>query len=188
MMRNLRASYGQMLGERDDNAVLVPFCLEANGTAGQVLTGIRPHVQIRALHPVVDGYDGNVYVRKLFAGLELEKTREFMMAHLGRPYEGFRTFLDLARAPISANLVEDTSRLFCSEMAALLYRTYCGIDIPNVSNVIPESLGSGAGRYDLLQLIADVEIPLKLQYVFPSTDPDCCCCWAGPKSGRCVLM
>jgi hypothetical protein len=180
MLRNLRARYSNLLGFPGSvdaaSLAVVPFCLQANGTPTQVLTGITPHVQIEDLYSAVEIYNGNVFVRPLCKPVPLESTRAFLKAHIGRPYEGFLTFADLLRAPMAANKTEDIKRLFCSELVALFYRTYCGLSISNVSNVIPESFGSGAGEYDLLRSIASREIPLKLRHNFSTPDPDGYCC------------
>ncbi|MDR1034535.1 MAG: hypothetical protein LBL32_01190 [Holosporales bacterium] len=191
MMLNLSSAYDHILGFQEevgsDNLYVVPFCLEASGTASQVMGGIMPHVQIRAMHQVVNGYNGNVFVRPLLEGIPAVSTRKFLKEYLGRSYEGIWTILELLRAPIAHNKREETDRVFCSEMVALFYKTYSELSIDNVSNVIPEILGAGAEEHDLLKDIASTDIPLKMLYDFSEED-NCCCCTFSNSMKKCLIL
>ncbi|MDR1234217.1 MAG: hypothetical protein LBJ92_03685 [Holosporales bacterium] len=155
---------------------LIPFCLEASGTAGQVLQGINPHVQITPLEQVIRDYDGNVYVRQLRVQVPHCKMIDFIKCNLVRPYEGLNSFTELAKSTLKLNQTEDTRKVFCSELAALFYRQAIGLNIKCVSDVIPEEFGSGAGIHDILRGKAGAEIALKQKFVYHDEDPDQNCC------------
>jgi hypothetical protein len=159
----------------DDGQTQQVFCLEASGTASQVLHGIFPHVRLVQLNKLVKEYDGNIYVRQLYNSASATNTRAFIESHLGRPYEGPMTFAELFWATAGLNDTENTERVFCSELVALFCKNYLGIQIANASNIIPESFGYGAGEDDLLNTYASREIPLKLKYDFEHTLSGTCC-------------
>ncbi|MDR0640117.1 MAG: hypothetical protein LBF65_00020 [Holosporales bacterium] len=166
----MRERLGEFPGD-----TLIPFCLEANGTPGQVMSGVLPHVQITPLAQSVAEYNGNVYVRQLSTPVPHHLMIEFIRRNLGRPYEGVSTFKTLLRSTLDKNQSEDTSRVFCSECVALLYRQTLGLNIPNVSNIIPEEFGSAAGEHDVLRGYAGDEIQLKLQFIYDEGYDSCCC-------------
>ncbi|MDR1233824.1 MAG: hypothetical protein LBJ92_01575 [Holosporales bacterium] len=159
-----------------DPDTLIPFCLEATGTPGQVFRGIPPHVQLTPLELVIENYPGNVYVRQLRVPVPHDGVINFAKENLARPYEGFATFTELLRSTLEANKEEDTRRVFCSELVALFCRQVVGINIENVSNVIPEMLGSWACAFDILQDKAGAEITLIQKFSFDDDDTEHGCC------------
>lgn len=154
-----------------DRSFMAPFCLESDGSVGEVLRGILPHAHIHALTKTVLKYDGNVYVRQLTHGVHRDVTRAFMIDYLGRDYESLWTLQELTRSVQGLNEDERTENLFCSELVALFYKK-AGIINPdeNVSNVIPEYFSEYAGKYDLLNGYAGPSIQLK--YSFDVTNPE----------------
>jgi hypothetical protein len=173
MMDEILAFYHSELALVDYDGV-TPFLFESNGDAGAVLKGIAPHVQIHPFLNSLESYSGNVYLRPINADIPVEYSTEFIRKYIGRSYETFSTVSELARATIGANKKEKTDKVFCSELAGIFYRdvieTFYWRSDPiverlrlyeNVSNIIPEQFGSGAGDRDLLQCIAGPELTLK---------------------------
>jgi len=149
--------------------VLHPFVVEASGTAATVLRGIYPHVQLHPFEKTVKEYDGNIYLRSTKMNIPLDFTRNFTQEYIGRSYETLFTLPELVRAATERNTTESTQYVFCSELLGLFYRDainqfHHGKDknsllklYKNVSNIIPEQFGSGAGNRDLLRGIAEPE-------------------------------
>jgi hypothetical protein len=170
MMEKLQSYFGRGL-ESDKKH---PFLLESNGTAGQVLKGIFPHVQISPLLDALD-YDGNVYIRPFLMPVPSNFILNFAKEHVGRPYE--KNPLELLKSVKALNTKEGVQSVFCSEFAAMFYRSVIG-SFPSsrllsrenmlgkfpevVGNVIPEQFCFSLGeQHDVLYGIADREIPIK---------------------------
>jgi hypothetical protein len=165
MQSNLCSYHGDTLAlvEGNTDEMIFPFALESNGTAGQVIRGIFPCVQISPLALLLTEYDGRVYQRPITVDIPMESTTNFLEEHLGRPYEGSSTFHQLFRAVNGENEEEDIRRLYCSETAALYYReriSVVGWRAPNVSNILPEHFNFGIPQ-DVLGNVAGQEIALK---------------------------
>ena len=163
MIDEIKEIYGSIINATYYVQTFYPFSLESDGSAGEVLRGIPPHVHFHDLGKRLLDYDGSVHVRPLIKGVDLRKTRAFYNANLGRDYESVFALGELLKSPMGLNRVENTKRVFCSELAALFYRD-CGL-IPadvNVSNVIPEQLSSYALMGDLLHGVANIDIALKI--------------------------
>ncbi|MDR2723981.1 MAG: hypothetical protein LBB25_02110 [Holosporaceae bacterium] len=155
-------------------SVLRAFTIEASGTATMVLRGGGPCALLLPFIGWLANYDGSVYQRHVYLNIQSELSRQFYEEHIGRSYEGLGTLSELVRAVKGRNNEENTTRVFCSELAGLFYRrvieTYCrGEDsfeqmlrrYRNVSNLIPELYCSQLGDRDLLHGIAGPEIVLK---------------------------
>jgi hypothetical protein len=84
---------------------------------------------------------------------------------------------------VGGNREERIEKVFCSELAAVFYRDVIRNFYPtttffnerldlyrNVSNIIPEQFGSGAGLSDLLRGVAEPELPLKI--IFGENDSE----------------
>jgi hypothetical protein len=177
LMLNELLSYHRSELALVDYKGLSPFLMEANGTAGKVLRGIAPHVEIHPLANSITEYDGNVYLRSISGNIPVNYSTEFIRANIGRSYETFSTLPELALSAVGGNKRERTDKVFCSELVGLYYRgvirtVYDSSDLvreryrlyENVSNIIPEQFGSGAGDKDLLRGLAGSEIEAK--YIF----------------------
>lgn len=180
MLRELMTYHRDVLAAVEDPKIIRGFSIESNGSVSEILSGILPATHIYSLQERIEGYDGNVYVRPLSINVPLESTRDFITRYVGRPYESLSTLKEIAGSVKEENKAERTENVFCSELAALFYREVCHINIPNVSNIIPERFGSAAGEYDLLSGIACPEGVLKYYYNFTEDDIEgrglCGCC------------
>lgn len=150
---------------------MAPFCLESDGSVGEVLRGILPHAHIHPLIETVSKYSGNVYVRQLDHYISYDVTRAFMGRYLGRDYEPLWKLQELTCSVNGLNEDERTENVFCSELVALFYKEAGIIDSHvNASNVIPEYFSEHAGEYDLLSEYAEPSIQLK--HSFDVTNPE----------------
>jgi hypothetical protein len=161
---------------RDLDEPLSTFCLESVGTAGQVMQGLLPRVQITPLAQVVDAYEGDVCVRTLHTPLTLASLQERIINELGVSYE--TNPMELFKSCSDGNKDDDTSSWFCSELVAFIYRER-GIIPQNVraNNVIPKEF-SLASRIDYLRNYATPEQWLKI-YKEPGFFKRCCGCCGG---------
>ena len=179
MLQGLLKNHRSIISSADAaaNNVMVPFALEANGSASDVLSGLMPHVYLTDLSQSIRDYKGNVFLRNIKEPVARAYTTEFMREHLGRSYEVPGTLLDLFRSVEGTNRKERTENVFCSELVAMYYKG-AGIVAPsvNASNVVPAMLSVRADEYDVLQGKAGEEIPLKLTSI-PSYDDIVCGCW-----------
>jgi len=135
-----------------------------------------PHVHYHDFASAVKNYEGNLYIRELFQDVPVDTGYNAVMKYIGTPYE--KHLLNLVKAMMGKNKIEDRSSLFCSEFDSIVLKDL-GIVDPNVnaSNVIPELLSAKAGPYDLLKGKAYDDVPLKLDYTFVEKDMDgenCC--------------
>ena len=148
------------------DSILTPFCFGATGTASEVLKGIWPHVHITCLDVQLKEYGGNVYIRNLLEKhyIPQDITRDYISNNLFRTYETISTFDSLLKATKDGNegAVNDSDRLFCSELVSDFYK-YAGILPESVvsCNVVPEDLSVGARECDLLSDIANEDLMLK---------------------------
>ena len=153
------------------------FCAEAGGTAGELLHGMYPHIYVVPLEYDAMNYSGNIYVRPLSVLVDQEESYEVVKKYLGTPYEGGTSFLEMVKAVRNLNIKDNTSKLFCSEFAALYYRDLGLINKQTiVSNVIPEELSSGAAEYDILKSVAVEDVAIREESKFIDFDCDSCCC------------
>ncbi|MDR1170074.1 MAG: hypothetical protein LBK97_04475 [Prevotellaceae bacterium] len=151
-----------------------PFVLEASGTAGGVMRGIGPQVIIRPADLTIGEYSGEVLQREILITVPTAYTENFVEARLGTPYESIFTMPELLLATFELNRIEDTRRVFCSELGGDFYRGILrryGARVVNqaerlhryrnVSNLIPLQFCSMLGEDDLLFGFAGTEIPVK---------------------------
>jgi hypothetical protein len=101
----------------------VRYCLESTSGASEILQGIMPQVRITKLDEVVKSYEGGLGLREFkftdeYKHDPLNVTR-FTHEVIGRPYEN-QPFLELWHSMKAENKTEDESRLFCSELTALM--------------------------------------------------------------------
>jgi hypothetical protein len=194
ILDTLHNYYSSELSITNGKVQRVAFVMESNGTAEQVMRLVAPHIMINPIKKVLGEYDGNVYYRNLKFDVDFSFTEEFMKKHLLRPYEKISTSLELIKATVNANEKEKVDNLFCSEMSALFYRDMITtvpsvmeymkvVDVngvtmrllENVSNIIPEELGSSAGKDDILQYMAYPDTLLKFSGVV--AEEPCCGSW-----------
>ncbi|CAL6062173.1 Papain-like_cysteine peptidase superfamily [Hexamita inflata] len=117
-----------------DDEIIRPFSIEAHW----------PHVLITPLDVTVQNYPGSVRMRKLN-----NKPAQITWTDvIGVHYEvkWWKMFF----AEWRLNCTEDSSSLFCSELAALLVKR-AGFLTVNSSNVLPEMMGTPAKKYDVLK-------------------------------------
>jgi hypothetical protein len=175
---------------------LAPFVLEANGTAEQALGFIYPHVQISPFKKSLTEYEGNVYLRQIMCDIPTDFTGDFIQTYIGKSYETLGTLDELLKAVTGSNKQERIQNVFCSELCGIFYRQvineivltderYSSIhalmnerlrSYANVSNIIPEQFGSGAGADDLLNTLATPEIILKDYFNHREDDAKFQCC------------
>ena len=166
--KSITKVYQEMLDD-EDFETLVPFSIEANGAASQVLAGILPHVQICPLTTTVKDYGGNVAVRFLKDNVPMEFTRQFLDENLGRSYEF--NLGELIKSAYGKNTADATDQVFCSEIAAIFYKNYGLIDNKVITcNVTPEQFSPAAGKYDLLKDVAYDNIWLKKTFTVDKPD------------------
>ncbi|MDR0753530.1 MAG: hypothetical protein LBE95_02605 [Holosporaceae bacterium] len=174
MCKEIFSQHRDILSLVNRNEILMPFVLEASGSIDTVLRGVYPHVQARPLDISLKKYDGAVYQRSIQIDIPLQYSRDFLETHLGRSYESLGTLSELLRSAEHRNTVENTDKVFCSELCALFYRGVIDTSLEgdeffqgrrelygNVSNIIPEQFCSQIGDLDLLLGIAGSEITLK---------------------------
>jgi hypothetical protein len=180
MMEKLQSYFGR--GLKSDKKH--PFLLESNGTVGQVLRGIFPHVQISPLLDALD-YDGNVYIRPFLMPVPSDFILNFAKEHVGRPYE--KNVRELLNSVNALNTEEGEKSVFCSELVGMFYRDVIKSfplspilsrenmleNFSNVSNLTPEQFCFSLGEDDLLHGIADREIPIK--YIKEKRRRGICC-------------
>lgn len=148
-----------------------PFVMESDGSAGEVLRGIMPHVHLHAFSKRIEDYDGNLYFRALNKPVSGDYSEKFVKEFLGKPYESVTNLSELLVSIVHGNKVECPERVFCSELAGYFYKGAGLIsDGMNASNMIPEYFGSPAGRHDLLRKVAGKDVPLKVIYDFSEDD------------------
>jgi hypothetical protein len=136
------------------------FCFESSGTAGDVLRGLGPRVQISPLAKAVDEYDGNVCVRSLYEPILLESLHNKIVETIGVSYEKHIT--QLLKSTSDGNKVEDESSWFCSELVAALYKTAGVVKDVCANNVIPKDFSTHS-KEDLLKGNATDEMWLKIK-------------------------
>ena len=180
MINNIRKYYPDaggttQLSDSDSNFMQV-FCAEENGSAGEVLKGIYPHLYVVPLEHDAINYTGDIYFRPLKIEVPYERSYEILKKYLGTPYESPFTLLEMVNAIGDKNVKDETQRLFCSEFVALFYKKLEVIpENVIVSNVIPEKLSSGAGENDILKDVADQDIPIRHENRFFECDCVGCC-------------
>ncbi|MDR2107396.1 MAG: hypothetical protein LBO73_02670 [Holosporaceae bacterium] len=173
---------------------VAPFLLEATGTVKQALGLIYPHVQISPFKKVLEEYSGNIYLRSALYDVPTDFSDKFIRDHIGRPYETAGTLIEVLKAVRGANKEERTQNVFSSELCGLFYRsaindlwtrnsTLSGESLNglldlyvNVSNIIPEQFGTGAGANDLLKGLAEPELALKSYFDYIDDDAKIGCC------------
>lgn len=181
MLEKLQSYFGPEL-ESDEKH---PFLLESNGTAGQVIGGIYPHVQISPFLDALKNYGGNVYIRPFLIPVPSDFIVNFVKEHMGRSYE--KNPMDLIRSVNGFNRVERTGAVFCSEFVGMFYKSVIEVfplspllskenileKFSNVSNLIPEYFCSSIEK-DVLQGIAGEDILLKHVEIFKDEEGGCC--------------
>ncbi|MDR1333775.1 MAG: hypothetical protein LBJ71_01000 [Holosporaceae bacterium] len=187
MLDEMQAYFKNEWKVYDDSSKKHLFLLEANGTVEQAKNLIYPHVQIHPFFNSLKNYDGNVYVRPFLMPIPLNFTKVFVEEYVGRSYEALETFSELVKAVNNRNKKENTEKVFCSELAALFYRSTIQAfplspllskekvleKFSNVSNIIPEQFCFSIGKDDVLQGIAGRDISLK--YVHDFKEITCSC-------------
>lgn len=134
---------------------VVPFVLCIGRGAGR-----EPSVTLRLLDTLLREGTSDVYIRNLDRDtrqeLQYGNILDALVTVIGRPAESLATAQEPILAAADRNPVENTTRLFPSELTAYFLKTVgvLGEEI-NSSNVIPAELSSGAGEYDLLRGKAD---------------------------------
>lgn len=165
MIYDIRDHYPEAAGI--DTSLLVDrvFCAESDGSAGEVLKGIYPHVHIHPFEQSVATYGGEVSFRPCAVEVDPKDSLDVVLRYVGTSYESPFTLGGMLKAINDKNKVAKSDRLFCSEFVALAYRELGLLPsdlIPD--NVIPEELSAGAGEYDLLRGFCGQDIKLKLRH------------------------
>jgi hypothetical protein len=160
-----RAYYDALSSTRSHNKIMLPFVVEADGSASEVVRGVLPHVRVRPLQNRLTDYDGNIYIRPVHRSIDQPISRAFLEKHLGRQYETLSTAMELIGSVININTKPNEERTFCSELVTMFYKD-AGIIPGNVlaNNIIPEELSSWAGVHDILSSRAMDDIPLKIKF------------------------
>ena len=101
------------------------YCMEATGSASQILKQhMAPRVQIDVFETVLNNYGGGVSTRQFIfeegKRPDVQKVTDLVNKYLDAPYE--KSFSSLLKSPSRSNKKEDTSSLFCSELAALFLK------------------------------------------------------------------
>ncbi|MDR0640359.1 MAG: hypothetical protein LBF65_01325 [Holosporales bacterium] len=165
-IESMRACLGQC--ESIGDTELIPFCFESDIVNEDVERSqvAGAYVRIVPLDMIIAQYEGNIYVRQLHNPVQHAAAIQFVRENITKSYEGLSSIGEFIKSPMNLNRSENISRLFCSELAALFYRQTMGLNIPNVSNIIPEEFGSKAGIHDLLSGYAGADILLKERFVY----------------------
>jgi hypothetical protein len=165
MLYDIRNCFPEVGGVLTDDAPkdYSIFCAESDGSAAEVISGIWPHVHIHPLEQTVERYNGDVYYRLLNLPIPIEPLQDLILSHLGQKYESIFGIFSMFRAVRGGNSTQETKRVFCSELVALLFQQLDLIPMAvNVSNVVPEQLSFEAGEgYDILRGIAGRDIQIK---------------------------
>lgn len=162
MIYDIREYHPEAAGVNPGLADNCVFCAESDGSAGEVLKGIYPHVHIHPFEQSIETYNGEVSFRPCTVNISPEQSLEVVLKYLGTPYESPLTLGGMIKAINDKNKVAKSDRLFCSEFVAWVYKDLKLLPddlIPD--NVIPEKLSAGAGEYDLLKDFCGQDIKLK---------------------------
>lgn len=178
MLDELEEVHHDLIAATHAPEILAPFSVESDGSAGEVLSGVKPHVHLHDLGLRVQQYEGNVYLRPLSVMLTADYTQKFLVDYLGKPYESVTALGELINSVNDGNTTEGKDKLFCSELAGYFYKG-CGLISEDslASNMIPEEFSSHAGEHDLLAGHAGEDIPLKEAYKFGNSDLDGSSCF-----------
>lgn len=178
IIRELLECHREVISAVSYPEVKASFSLESDGSAGEVLKGISPHVHIHDLGARIKDYEGNIFIRPLNERIESSRTIGFLNEYIGRPYESVSNLKELLGSVKNLNTKERVENIFCSELAAIFYKKMDILKDDIISNnVIPESFGSGAGSYDLLAGFAGDDVPLKVAFEMndsENTTKTCC--------------
>ncbi|CAL6099284.1 Papain-like_cysteine peptidase superfamily [Hexamita inflata] len=126
--------------------IVRPYIIEARS----------PCVVIAPVDITVNGYPGNIYLRKPL--VQYDQILFEWTDLIGLPY---KMNVQMLLAGWSLNSKEDSTALFCSELVALLMKRARLLNV-NSSNIIPKELGSAGQKADILRNICQKEIQLKL--------------------------
>lgn len=138
------------------------FCIHSTGHMG---------VHVVPLRVLIDTYEGNIFVRRLFEPIHLHDFLSLLAREIGKRYDFNPN--RLARCARDGNKTEQNDKTFCSQLVAILYRDM-GILPPDIqaNNVSPAEFDSRSPN-DLLKGYADGEKVLKLLI---NTGGCCGCC------------
>jgi len=165
MLQELEDHCRAILDMSEDPGIFLPFSLESNGSAGEVLKGYKPGVHLYYFPDRIRDYAGNVFIRPLNLDVQITQadTRLFILEELGRLYTSFLQPKELILSPQHLNTPHDAERVFCSEEVAYFFQRFGFISEDIVAaNVIPEDLSSAAGDADVIKSLMQKEITLKI--------------------------